>query len=1149
MEVGNPLLNVTVLPDPIKGKSDKRKYRQLRLHNEIEVIIIHDPLTDTASASLDVAVGSFMDPPHRPGLAHFLEHLLFMGTEKFPDEAEYQTFLSEHGGYSNAYTDDEHTNYFFDVAWPFLEPALDRFAQFFVAPLFSASCTARERDAVHSEHQKNISDDEWRREQLLRTLADKSHPFHGFGTGNAETLSGESVRDEIISFYYTHYRPARMRLAVLGRQPLEILSGWVVELFSAIGARNGVASETLLSVSELNLPIAATPSSVSKESSIDCAKSTPSSCTSIQCPGPALPILGEARLTRMLCIKPLRRLELHWTARDVRLVWQHRPLDLLAEWVGDERPGSLLSYLKSARLASSLEVGVQEFVGFSTFHVSFEITQKGLKQWKTIAQLFFYWLRFVLGKMDVPKPVGRSSNDGDFGLFSENCCTKPLDGFDSQSDRDTSPLFAMRWAELSAVRAQEFDFLDRIHPTSMVYELTVAMHRYPPAERLRGHAGWMWAMPSQALLCELAEQDLTPARCHIMLLTGDECLHEEGEVCLNSDENPHLALSDGFSTNAESDMDEQEERSDIESEQEERNNEGSEQAVESVMRECLTQFPEVEPWYGTRYATCLLEAKDIEMLQSMHGCLPVPAFRLPERNPFIATASELEVVADGETSPLPKEIAPGLWFKRDDRFGLPKGILFLFLRQSQQGQSSEERFAELLLRGSLLQDLLAEELYDASLAGLEFEFRRSGASVASSKAISTGLVVQISGFSPHLLEMAKRIATRCCEDPATFNSRASEIAITKSMSLGEGECRFSTERERLQRRLQGESKEASFKQASALLSLLLTPTHPGPDAVLRVIEAMDERKIRFNPFDTFASLIHGNFTETQALELHRSLLDLVVGTTTDAHRPSRDSISTLSALHAPIRQLPEGRPVLLVRSGVPGPNCCVHLGAIKAEKIALRNYATALLLAQIMAEPFSDQLRTKEQLGYLVRAQPRLDGNVHGIELVVQSNVKGAAFLARRILEFVNVELLAILKAMRSEDMERHGQALIHRLREEPTTLLSEALPYWASIWRGDQLFTLAEETSHQVSELASERNSVLKFFKEHMVEPALRRIALVVVEPEESRDQEDTHVRDLVNLGLLQDPIVVSIGAEETVSMHDSYCSALGRPDAFFSS
>ena len=75
---------------------------------------------------MDVHVGSMYDPLTSQGLAHFLEHLLFMGTEKYPNEAEYSMFLSEHGGSSNAYTDSEDTNYFFDVAADHLEPALDR---------------------------------------------------------------------------------------------------------------------------------------------------------------------------------------------------------------------------------------------------------------------------------------------------------------------------------------------------------------------------------------------------------------------------------------------------------------------------------------------------------------------------------------------------------------------------------------------------------------------------------------------------------------------------------------------------------------------------------------------------------------------------------------------------------------------------------------------------------------------------------------------------------------------------------------------------------------------------------------------------------------------------------------------------------------
>lgn len=84
------------------------------------------------------------------GLAHFCEHLLFMGTEKYPKENDYNQYLAEHSGFSNAFTGVENTNYYFEIGHEYLGGALDRFAQFFISPLFSASCTERELRAVDS---------------------------------------------------------------------------------------------------------------------------------------------------------------------------------------------------------------------------------------------------------------------------------------------------------------------------------------------------------------------------------------------------------------------------------------------------------------------------------------------------------------------------------------------------------------------------------------------------------------------------------------------------------------------------------------------------------------------------------------------------------------------------------------------------------------------------------------------------------------------------------------------------------------------------------------------------------------------------------------------------------------------------------------
>jgi insulysin len=111
---------------------DDREYKSIELGNQLQVLLISDPTSEKASAAMDVNVGhlkyppfpllfrtnnssNFSDPSEFPGLAHFLEHMLFMGTEKYPDENSYSAFLNEHGGSSNAYTSTENTNFYFDV--------------------------------------------------------------------------------------------------------------------------------------------------------------------------------------------------------------------------------------------------------------------------------------------------------------------------------------------------------------------------------------------------------------------------------------------------------------------------------------------------------------------------------------------------------------------------------------------------------------------------------------------------------------------------------------------------------------------------------------------------------------------------------------------------------------------------------------------------------------------------------------------------------------------------------------------------------------------------------------------------------------------------------------------------------------------------
>ena len=83
---------------------DQSESRTLVLENGLKVYLLSDPKFNMSAASMAVEVGSLENPQDREGIAHFLEHMLFLGTEKFPDVDEYSEYLRTYGGYANAYT-------------------------------------------------------------------------------------------------------------------------------------------------------------------------------------------------------------------------------------------------------------------------------------------------------------------------------------------------------------------------------------------------------------------------------------------------------------------------------------------------------------------------------------------------------------------------------------------------------------------------------------------------------------------------------------------------------------------------------------------------------------------------------------------------------------------------------------------------------------------------------------------------------------------------------------------------------------------------------------------------------------------------------------------------------------------------------------
>uniref|UniRef100_A0A665V5D0 Nardilysin a (N-arginine dibasic convertase) n=1 Tax=Echeneis naucrates TaxID=173247 RepID=A0A665V5D0_ECHNA len=176
-----------------------------------------------SAAALCVGVGSFSDPSDLPGLAHFLEHMVFMGSEKYPSENGFDAFLKKHGGSDNASTDCERTIFQFDVQRKSFKEALDRWAQFFICPLMIRDAIDREVEAVDSEYQLAKPSDSHRKEMLFGSLlANTTAGTHFIHEGNAQTLKQEpkkkkiNVYKRLRAFWKKHYSSHYMTLAVHG---------------------------------------------------------------------------------------------------------------------------------------------------------------------------------------------------------------------------------------------------------------------------------------------------------------------------------------------------------------------------------------------------------------------------------------------------------------------------------------------------------------------------------------------------------------------------------------------------------------------------------------------------------------------------------------------------------------------------------------------------------------------------------------------------------------------------------------------------------------------------------------------------------------------------------------------------------------------
>ncbi len=340
-----------------KSPNDRRDYRALELDNGLKVLLISDPETDKAAASMDINAGSNSDPAEFEGLAHFLEHMLFLGTEKFPQSGEYQEFISSHGGSHNAYTAYENTNYYFDIEKDSLAPALDRFAQFFIAPLFNEEYVNRERNAVNSEYQSNLENDGRRSYSIFKQIMNPAHPLAQFSVGSLDTLQDKasgSLEQALKDHYARYYSANLMSLAIIGKEPLDELEAMALTYFQTVENRH------------------------------------------VDVPRTDEPLFLQGQLPALLEIEPVRDTRSLSYTFPIPVMWEYyraKPLNYLGNILGHEGEGSLLSLLREKGWVNGLSAGGgMSYQDNATFSFSLSLTEVGVNRIDEISALVFQFI-------------------------------------------------------------------------------------------------------------------------------------------------------------------------------------------------------------------------------------------------------------------------------------------------------------------------------------------------------------------------------------------------------------------------------------------------------------------------------------------------------------------------------------------------------------------------------------------------------------------------------------------------------------------------------------------------------------------------------------------------------------------------------------
>ncbi|WP_347902354.1 pyrroloquinoline quinone biosynthesis protein PqqF [Pseudomonas purpurea] len=322
------------------------------LANGLRVSLRHAPGLKRCAAQLRVAAGSHDAPQAWPGLAHFLEHMLFLGTERFPASEGLMAYVQRHGGQVNAQTRERTTDFFFELPPKSFAGGLERLCDMLAHPRLNTDDQLREREVLEAEYHAWSLDVSAQQQQALFNGLAPNHPLRGFHAGNRASLavSNPEFQEALGGFYQRFYHTGQMTLSLAGPQPLDELRNLAQRMSADFAVAN-------------HQPQSAPPALMAASQS-------------------TYQQADERRLNLLFALEALPDSS-------------PEALDFLCTWLNTAKPGGLFAELRQRQLIESLKAApLYQFAGQALLQVEFKLSATATPQAETLRELFNDWLGF-----------------------------------------------------------------------------------------------------------------------------------------------------------------------------------------------------------------------------------------------------------------------------------------------------------------------------------------------------------------------------------------------------------------------------------------------------------------------------------------------------------------------------------------------------------------------------------------------------------------------------------------------------------------------------------------------------------------------------------------------------------------------------------